>query len=200
LRDALDQQLATAEVLQVINNSPGNMTPVFETVLEKAAQLCDIDSGILWVYDGTRFHPAALHAVPPAYRDYIENPAEEAPVFADLRRGKDVVHVPDLAASCADNKLRRAVVDLRRSRTGLNIAIRKNEELLGVIAVGREQVRPFSKAQVARLKGLAAQAAIAIENARLLADLRQRTDDLQQSLAHQTATAEGLAGHQLLPR
>ena len=192
LRDALDQQLATAEVLQVINNSPGKMTPVFETVLEKAAQLCDIDSGILWVYDGTRFHPAALHAVPPAYRDYIENPAEEAPVFADLRRGKDVVHVPDLAASCADNKLRRAVVDLRRSRTGLNIAIRKNEELLGVIAVGREQVRPFSEAQVARLKGLAAQAAIAIENARLLADLRQRTNDLEESLAYQTATAEVL--------
>lgn len=119
---------------------------MFETVLEKAARLRDIYSGILWVYDGTRFHPAALHAVPPAYSDYIENPAEEAPVFADLRRGKDVVHVPDLAASCAENKLRRAVVDLRRSRTGLNIAIRKNEELLGVIVVGREQARPFSDA------------------------------------------------------
>jgi signal transduction histidine kinase/dihydroneopterin aldolase len=192
LRDALDQQLATAEVLQVINNSPGNMTPVFETVLEKAAQLCDIDSGILWVYDGTRFHPAALHAVPPAYRDYIENPAEEAPVFADLQRGKDVVHVPDLVSSYAENKLRRAVIDLRRSRTGLNIAIRKKEELLGVIAVGREQVRPFSEAQIARLRGLAAQAAIAIENARLLADLRRRTNDLQESLAYQTATAEVL--------
>jgi signal transduction histidine kinase/transcriptional regulator with GAF, ATPase, and Fis domain len=192
LRDALDQQLATAEVLQVINNSPGNMTPVFETVLEKAARLCDIDSGILWIYDGTRFHPAALHAVPPAYRHYIENPAEEAPVFTDLRRGKDVVHVPDLAGSYAENKLRRAVLDLRRSRTGLNIAIRKNEELLGVIAVGREQVRPFSEAQIARLRGLAAQAAIAIENARLLADLRQRTNDLQESLSYQTATAEVL--------
>ncbi|MBV8507258.1 MAG: PAS-domain containing protein, partial [Alphaproteobacteria bacterium] len=112
--------------------------------------------------------------------------------FADLLAGKDVVHVPDLAASCTDNKLRRAVVDLRRSRTGLNIAVRKNEELLGVIAVGRQQVRPFSEAQIARLKGLAAQAAIAIENARLLADLRQRTNDLQESLSYQTATAEVL--------
>src|SRR5689334_20207230 len=83
--------------------SSATLTPVFETVLQKAARLRDIYSGILWVYDGTRFHPAALHAVPPAYSDYIENPAEEAPVFADLRRGKDVVHVPDLAASCAEN-------------------------------------------------------------------------------------------------
>jgi phosphoglycerate-specific signal transduction histidine kinase len=101
LRDALHQQLATAEVLRVINNSPGNMTPVFETVLEKAGQLCDIDSGILWVYNGARFHPAAYRAVPSAYRDYVEDPAEEAPIFTDLRRGKDVVHVPDLAASSA---------------------------------------------------------------------------------------------------
>jgi signal transduction histidine kinase len=195
LRDALDQQLATAEVLQVINNSPGNMTPVFETVLEKAARLCDIDSGILWIYDGTRFHAAVLRGVPPGYREYVENPAEEGPVFADLLAGKDVVHVPDLAGSRAyreGDKLRRAVVELRRSRTGLNIAIRKNDELLGVIAVGREQVRPFSEAQIARLRGLAPQAAIAIENARLLANLRQRTDDLQESLASQTATAEVL--------
>ena len=189
LRDALDQQLATAEVLQNINNSPGDMTPVFETVLEKAARLCDIDSGILWVYDGTRFHAAALHAVPPAYRDYVENPAGEAPLFADLRRDKDVVHVPDLAASDlyragnnAGNKLRRAVVDLRRSRTGLNIAIRKNEELLGVIAVGREQVRPFSEAQIARLTGLATQAAIAIENARLLSETREARDAAERAL------------------
>jgi phosphoglycerate-specific signal transduction histidine kinase len=186
LRDALDQQLATAEVLQNINNSPGNMTPVFETVLEKAALLCDIDSGILWTYSGTRFHAAALHAVPPAYRDYIENPSEEAPVFADLQRGEDVVHVPNLAASGlyrGGNKLRRAVVDLRRSRTGLNIAIRKKDGLLGVIAVGREQVRPFSEAQIARLTGLAAQAAIAIENARLLTETREARDAAEHALS-----------------
>ena len=187
LRDALNQQLATAEVLQVINNSPGNMTPVFETVLKKAAQLCDVDSGILWVYDGTRFHAAALHAVPQAYEDYVRDPVE-APVFADLRDGRDVVHVPDLVDSDlyrAGDPLRRAVVDLRRARTGLNIAIRKNEELLGVINVCRDQVRPFSQAQIDRLTGLAAQAAIAVENARLITETREALDQ-------QTAAAEVL--------
>jgi signal transduction histidine kinase/HAMP domain-containing protein len=185
LRDALDQQLATAEVLQVINNSPGNMTPVFEMVLAKAARLSDVDSGILWVNNGTRFQAAAWHAVPQAYRDYTENPAE-APVFSDLRRGRDVVHVADLADSDlyrAGNKLRCAVVDLRRARTGLNIAIRNNEELLGVINVCREQVRPFSEAQIARLTGLAPQAAIAIENARLLTETHEARDAAEGALS-----------------
>jgi signal transduction histidine kinase/HAMP domain-containing protein len=185
LRDALDQQFATTEVLQVINNSPGNMTPVFETVLEKAARLCDVDSGILWVYDGTRFHAAASHAVPQAYRDYVRDSAEP-PVFADLRRGGDVVHVADLADSDlyrVGNPLRRAVVDLRRARTGLNIAIRKNEGLLGVINVCREQVRPFTEPQIARLTGLATQAAIAIENARLLTETREARDAAEHALS-----------------
>ncbi|HVH80087.1 MAG TPA: GAF domain-containing protein, partial [Stellaceae bacterium] len=184
-REALEQQTATAELLQVINSSPGNMAPVFEMVLEKAAQLCDVDSGILWIYDGIRFHAAALHAVPQAYRDFIENSAE-APLFTDLRHGDDVVHVADLADTDlyrAGNKLRRAVVDLRQARTGLNIPIRKNERLLGVINVCREQVRPFSEAQIARLTGLATQAAIAIENARLITETREALDQ-------QTATAE----------
>jgi signal transduction histidine kinase len=161
------------------------MTPVFETVLEKAARLCDVDSGILWVNNGTRFHAAALYDVPPAYRDYAQDPAE-APVFADLRRGRDVVHVADLADSDlyrAGNKLRRAVVDLRHARTGLNIAIRKNEELLGVINVCREEVRPFSEAQIARLTGLAPQAAIAIENARLLTETREARDAAERALS-----------------
>ncbi len=186
-REALEQQTATAELLQVINSSPGNMTPVFEMVLEKAARLCDVDSGILWIYDGTRFQAAALHAVPQAYRDYTQDPAD-APLFTDLRHGGDVVHVADLADTDlyrAGNKLRRAVVDLRRARTGLNIAIRKNERLLGVINVCREQVRPFSEAQIARLTGLATQAAIAIENARLITETREALDQ-------QTAAAEVL--------
>ena len=186
-REALEQQTATAELLQVINSSPGNMTPVFEMVLEKAARLCDIDSGILWIYDGTRFHAAALHTVPQAYRDYTHN-AADAPLFTDLRHGNDVVHVADLADTDlyrAGDKLRRAVVDLRQARTGLNIAIRKNERLLGVINVCREQVRPFSEAQIARLTGLATQAAIAIENARLITETREALDQ-------QTAAAEVL--------
>ncbi len=116
----------------------------------------------------------------------LRTPAGEAPVFDDLRRGKDVAHVPDPQAASgayrAGNTLRRAVVDLRRSRTGLNIAIRKNKELLGVIAVGREQVRPFSEAQIARLTGLATQAAIAIENARLLTETREARDAAEGSL------------------
>ncbi len=100
LRDALDQQLATAEVLQVMNNSTGNMMTVFETVLRRRPSYVDIDSGILWIYDGTRFHAAALRGVPPAYRAYIENSGPRRGRSSPISwAGKDVVYVPDLAGS-----------------------------------------------------------------------------------------------------
>ncbi len=146
---------------------------------------------IVWLYAGTRFHAAALRAVPVEYCRYVEDPPE-APLFADLRCGRDVVHVPDLADSelyRSGNKLRRAVVNLRHARTGLNIAIRKSEELLGVINVCRDEVRPFSEAQIARLTGLAAQAAIAIENARLITETREARDAAQDAL-HDLKTAQ----------
>src|SRR6516165_8265 len=187
---ALAQQTATAEVLGVINSSGGDLAPVFEAMLERAARLCSAGFGALWIYNGEQFRAAAVHAMPAALADYVREPvpARDSASLVEIVRGQAVVHVPDLAATelyRAGNPIRRAYVDLGGARTLLTVALRKDTSLLGAFNIYRQEVRPFSDKEIRLVENFAAQTVIAMENARLLTETRE-------ALEQQTGTAEVL--------
>jgi class 3 adenylate cyclase len=182
-REALEQQTATAEVLQVINSSPGNLAPVFDAMLEKAVRLCDFTFAVLWTFDGEMFRAQASHAAPPAYATFLaERPAPVTPgtAFARLLAGEDTAHFDDVAVDEPGTPYgpKHPLVALGRARTYLVVALRKEGRLLGAISAFRQEVNPFTVKQIALLQNFAAQAVIAMESARLLGELRERTDQV----------------------
>src|SRR5438477_7415923 len=188
--DAVAQQAATAEVLQVINSSPGELAPVFKEMLEKATRVCDAPSGIFWTFDGEFSRAAALHGIPDAFAEYLREPIRLDLVtgLGRVRQGERVAVSVDLAAEApyrAGNPQRRAFVDLGQARSAVRVPLVKDSRLLGIFTVYRQEVRPFTDKQIGLLQNFAAQAVIAMDNARLLTETRE-------ALEQQTATAEVL--------
>ncbi|MFO1028983.1 MAG: GAF domain-containing protein [Acetobacteraceae bacterium] len=190
LQEALEQQTATTEILQVVNTNAGHLGPVFDVILDNAMRLCQAAFGSLYTFDGETFHSAAQRGVPAAYARFRERnpPAPTAQTMVRILQEKKTVHVLDLMegqAYQAGDQGARAMVELGGIRTILTVPLLKENAVLGIVSVFRQQVRAFTDKQIALLENFAAHAVIAMENARLLTEQ-------QEALEQQTSTAEVL--------
>jgi GAF domain-containing protein len=182
-RDELQhQQTAMSEILGVISNSPTDLRPVFDAILSSATRLCDGNLAALWRYDGEYLVGAAQYNASTEFADkYMSTKLElgrSGPArLAALERR--TVHVADITAEPGFSP---KILQFERARTVLAVPLLQKKELVGVVAIWRREVRPFTAQQIALVQAFAAQAVIAIENTRLLNELRQRTDDLTESL------------------
>jgi signal transduction histidine kinase len=187
--EALEQQAATSKVLQVISGSPGDLEPIFATMLAEAVRICDANFGNIYRWDGDALHLTATHDTPAAFADL----RRRLPIRGTLTptgqmvTTKKTVHVTDLAAEAIYTQYREpgavAAVELGGVRTLLSVPILKDNELIGAFTLCRQkEVRRFTDRQIALVTDFASQAVIAIENARLLSELRSRTDELDRSV------------------
>ena len=201
LTEALEQQTATSDILHVISSFPGDLEPVFATMLEKAVRICDASFGQLYRWNGEAFSLLATHNTPPTFLEYRRGSPHFVPdpgsAFGRIVATKTVVHVVD--ATSLESYVERsnpalvAAVELAGIRTFLFVPMLKEDELLGIFTIFRQEVRPFADKQIALVTNFAAQAVIAIENARLLDELRELNQGLEERVADQLGEIERMS-------
>lgn len=198
LRESLDRQTATSEVLQAISSSPGQLEPVFQAILENATRICEANFGNLFLYEENAFRVASTKNPPPAFAEqtrygakFVLDDKSKVPL-ARLARNKNVIHIANLMTDPGYLESDPRLVSLiaAGARTMLLVPILQKSQLVGVIVIYRFEVRPFTEKQIALVQNFAAQAVIAIENARLLDDLNKLNQQLEERVADQVGEIE----------